>query len=163
MVLGGLAFAVVSVIPIIGWLWFIWSILGGLLAVFLYKTWKEGDPATTKESVLLGLGSGVIGGVIMFVLSIIMAFLVAFIMTWMNRPNLKFMKAVGETFEFLLEKSFPMILIQIAISFVAAVLVIGFATLGGYLGWLFFVKPTLSNPVNAGSDSPNLKTVSPVN
>ena len=140
ILIGGLILGVISAIPFIGWLWFVWAILGGFLAVLLYKTFSKAQTAKPVEGVIIGLSAGVLGGVLMFVLSTIISFVITMMAVWSQRPGMTMMKAFGETIEYIVEKNMPMTIYGIIVTLVASVLAIAFATLGGFLGWLLFFR-----------------------
>ena len=59
---GGLFAGILSGIPIIGFLWLIWAILGGIIAVGLYFL-IAGPPVSAMDGLVLGGGAGLIGGI----------------------------------------------------------------------------------------------------
>ena len=59
---GGFFAGLISCIPIVGWIWFVWAILGGCLAVFLFYR-KVGPAIEVVDGLLIGGIAGLIGGV----------------------------------------------------------------------------------------------------
>lgn len=140
ILVGGLALSLISAIPFVGLLWFIWAILGGMLAVFIYQKLDKNPSVQTIECVLVGLGSGILGGVSMFTLAFFVWLLYPLITwIWSKQPDLTLFPTYVESLNSLI--SSPEYLIRhVLVSLVAAVLAIGFATLGGFLGKLLFYK-----------------------
>jgi hypothetical protein len=75
-VLGGLLAGIISVIPIIGWLWFVWAALGGLAAVFIFYLWVKPRITLVDGLIVAGI-AGLVGAVLNFLGVVIFAVLAA--------------------------------------------------------------------------------------
>lgn len=146
ILIGGLAFGMLSGIPFVGWLWFIWALLGGALAILIYRKMGKVESATTKECLTIAIGAGVVGAIVLFSMAMIMTVAMWMGFIWSGRPNMTFWKAFGNTLEFMIEKDLPRTIFQVAMSLVCAVLSVAFAALGGFLGSLFLYKKPAAQP-----------------
>lgn len=63
IIIGGGAAGLISSIPIIGWLWIVWTFLGGALAAFLFVR-KSDKPVQLGEGVVVGVLAGLVSGVV---------------------------------------------------------------------------------------------------
>lgn len=62
-VLGGLFIGVISIIPIIGWLWFIWAVIGGVLATLIQYLFVRQN-IKIIDGVWAGAGAGLVGAIV---------------------------------------------------------------------------------------------------
>ena len=62
-IVGGVAAGFLSGIPIVGWFWFFWAVLGGLLATFLFYR-KVGASIQITDGLIVGGLAGLVAGIV---------------------------------------------------------------------------------------------------
>ncbi|MEO8648507.1 MAG: hypothetical protein ABI539_05015 [Acidobacteriota bacterium] len=140
---GGLLAGVISSIPIIGWLWFIWAILGGLLAVFLLYR-KVGGSIEIVDGLILGGAAGLIGAVVNLIGVLVFAAVGAAFSALMQTGSKDFFATFVTAFMFGL--------INVAINIIWSVLIFILALLSGL---------TLSAILRSTNSRPNPQPVNP--
>jgi hypothetical protein len=134
IILGGLAIGIISAIPFIGWGWFIWAILGGMLAAFL-NIQSSPERVEITDGLLVGTLAGVLGGII----NIIGYFI--FLVVWNVIYVLFMTSSGGDPVQMILS----MIIgasVGIVWNLVLIIPIIIFGLLGGLAGTALFEKRT---------------------
>jgi hypothetical protein len=68
--IGGVLMGILSLIPILNMCCFLWAIIGGVVAVYLYKQ-KSINPLNLGEGSLMGAFAGAVGGGIYLVITVV--------------------------------------------------------------------------------------------
>ncbi|HEV3467801.1 MAG TPA: hypothetical protein VG148_00660 [Pyrinomonadaceae bacterium] len=128
--IGGAVAGVLSIIPVINYCCVLWAIGGGVLAVFMYLR-GAGGPMTPGDGAKLGVRAGIIAAVIYLIIALPMMLLMggAMMSDAMQRAGGE--QALGAG---------ALAGLGVGIVFVAAVILIGFTTLGGLIGAAIFGK-----------------------
>src|SRR5205085_9170338 len=132
---GGAVAGVLSIIPVMNYCCFLWAIAGGALAVYIYNN-KAPAQLRTGEGAAIGLMAGGIGGVIYLIIGLPLALFV-------------FGGQIQQAFQQAGLRDFPIAgtaLAVLVVLFIALILV-GFATLGGVIGVAMFKsRPGITPP-----------------
>ncbi len=75
-IVGGVAVGLLSLLPVVSWLFFLWAIGGGALAVYLYVR-RSPTPVQIIEGIMLGGVTGVVGGFVYFIIEVPLGYLIA--------------------------------------------------------------------------------------
>lgn len=141
-IIGGVVLGILSIIPFVNWANFcccLWAILGGLLASYLYIK-NSPTPAKPGDGAIVGALAGVVGAAISIVIGIPIDYLVGTFVSNLLADiianadpsvarQIRFQSAAG-----------PSIVGMIIRSFIGALLLIVFSTIGGLLGIPIFEK-----------------------
>ncbi len=135
--LGGLFIGVISIIPIIGWLWFIWAVIGGLLASLIQYLFVKSE-IKTIDGVWAGAGAGVIGAIVNVVGVTLWAVIAsAFVTLARNDPSGDTLSMFASSFAF----SLPGILLNVVFGIPIILLAFAFGTLLAFILSSINAKP----------------------
>ena len=122
--IAGVLSAILGLLPVLGLCCFLWAILGGFLAVFVYTKGTPG-PMTPGDGAKLGLRAGIVAAVVYIVISLPLSLLMggAAIASALQRSGGSGMAGAGLAAG-----------LGIFVVVIAGVVILGFTTLGGVIG-----------------------------